>query len=262
MMKRRKLMFLILLLAAAFGLWPAKSYASIVLKAIVVNPSKVKTQTAILKAYLPKEAKPEDVIDMGDLKIDYDVEKALYYVYKKFELKPGQSVIRSVKIKDVWIIPKSEIDALTGRAKGLVEKLKKTVYSKTAVALRRDIEKKSLEIINKQRKAMNALPQTHIAVYRENVKTLNSIKNSLAEMDNMLIKVKLAAAELTRAKRVSVRTTWWVILIIILFLILLSIIFFIVWHRQAVITEKTEKEKEESESLPNPSGEDKEDKVE
>lgn len=223
--------------------------SSVILKALVVNPSRTKTQKALLKAYLPKEAKPEDIIDLGDLKIDYDIEKALYYVYKEFELEPGESVGRSIEIRDIWIISRAELDSLTGRAKKLVETLKKTAYFETAVTLQRDIEEKTGEILDKQEKAMDAIPQTHIAVYRQNQKRLDSIKSMLAKLEKMVIESKLTGATPTR--RVSVKTTWWVILAVIVSLGLLSVIFFIIWHRQAAVIEtEEEKEKAKSEELP------------
>ncbi len=219
----------------------------IILKALVVNPSQTKTQPGMLKAYLPKEAKPEDIVDLGDLKIDYDITKATYYVYKEFELAPGETVSRSVEIEDIWVISKAEIDVLSGQAKELVKKLKKTAYFHAAITLQKDIETKSSEILNKQGKAMDALPHTHIATYRENVEILNSIKANLAKLDEMLLKVKITAPGVA-VGRISVKASWWVILAVIISLGILSFIFFIIWQRQA-IKQKEEKGKSEEESV-------------
>ncbi len=130
-MSKRKLIILVILIllwTMSHELWTPSAQASIVLKTLVVNPSESKTQKALLKAYLPEEAKPEDIVELGDLKIDYDIEKNLYYVYKELELAPGESVSRSIEIKDVWIISQAELEALTGRAGELVEALRKTAY--------------------------------------------------------------------------------------------------------------------------------------
>ena len=221
----------------------SEAWANIVLKTLVVNPSQTKTQEAILKTYLPKEVKPADVVELHDLKIDYDVEKGLYFVYKKFELSPGESASRSIEIRDIWVISKAELEALTGQAKEIIEKLRKTGYFDAAVTLQKDIETKSNEILNAQEQVMNALPQTHIAVYRENVEILNAIKNNLAKLDEMLLKVKITAPGVA-VERVSVKVTWWLILAVIISLGLLSLVFYIIWHRQAMIVEKKEKVKE------------------
>jgi len=217
--------------------------AGIILKTMVVNPSKIKTQQAVLKAYLPKEAKPEDVVELGDLKIDYDIEKALYFVYKKVELEPGESVARSIEIKDIWLISQAEIDSLTGRAKELVEALKKTAYFDTAVTLQEDIDKKSVEISTVQEKAMNAIPQTHIAVYRENMKSLDSINTVLAKLESMFIESRISKGV---GDRVSVKTTWWIIFGVIIALGVISFVFFVIWQRQAGIAALEQKTKESS----------------
>ena len=260
-MSKRRWIVLILAGIIFCFLTPELTEASIVLKTMVVNPSKTKTQTAVLKAYLPKEAKPEDIVDLGDLKIDYDIEKTLYYVYKEFDLEPGESVSRSIEIKDVWIISQSELDSLTGRAKELVEALKKTAYFDTAVTLQQDIEEKSSEVLDKQERAMDALPQTHIAVYRDNVEALDSIKTVLARLEKMVIESKVAAGVAT--EKVSVRATWWVILGVIVALGLLSLAFFIIWHRQAGIAALKQKEEEEAKTKepPRPPEEERQRKV-
>ena len=242
------LVILILLWTMSYELWTPPAQASIVLKTMVVNPSQTKTQTAVLKAYLPKEAKPEDVAELGDLKIDYDVEKGLYYVYKEFELAPGESASRSVEIKDIWVISRAELEILTVEAKNIIEKLKKTSYFDAAIVLQKDIEEKADEVLAKQERAMEALPQTHIAVYRDNMKTFDSIKDNLSKLDEMLIKVKVTGSEHEEAERISVKATWWLILAVIISLGLLSFVFYIIWQRQATIVEKKEKE-EDSEKV-------------
>lgn len=217
----------------------AEAESNIILKTLIVNPSQTKTQTALLKAYLPKEAKPEDVLGLGDLNIAYDIDKSLYYVYREYELKPGESITRQIEIKDIWIISEEEIAGLNEEAKKLVEKLKKTAYFNTAITLQEDIRNKSNDILNRQEGAIDATPQTHIAAYRENIKTMGSVKSMVTNLEKMVLETKIAAG--SAAKRVSIKATWGVILGVIIALGLLSFIFFIIWHRQATITE-TKKE--------------------
>jgi len=146
-MKRKwiVLITLILLWTVGYGLLTPQAQANIVLKTVVVNPSQTKTQTALLKAYLPKEVKPEDIVELGDLKVDYDIEKSLYYVYKECELAPGESISRSIEIKDVWIISRTELEALTSRAKELVEALRRPPILIRLLFCRRALKKRVMK---------------------------------------------------------------------------------------------------------------------
>jgi hypothetical protein len=226
-----------LLTVLVFGLWANNAESSVVLRAVVVNPSRTKTQDTVLKAYLPEEVKPDDVLDMDDLAIDYDIEKQLYYVYKQFELAPGESVTRSVKIKNVWIISQAELESLVSKAKGLLENLANTSYANAARSLWEDIIYNMDEILKRQEQAADEVPQTLIAVYRENVVKLNLIKGHLTKLDNMLLEERLSpppAADVMIG-RISVEKSWAVILGVIVSLGILSLIFFIIWHKQAGI---------------------------
>ncbi len=240
-MGKSKWLIVILLCAIVYGLGLKEAECKpVVLKSLIVNPSKTKTQQAMLKAYLPKEAKPEDIIDLGDLKIDYDITEGLYYVYKEFELAPGESAMRQIEIEDVWVITREELDSLSARAKELVEQLRETAYIETAIGQQRDIGDKITDILAEQEKAMDAIPQTHIAAYRRNQKSVDSIEDTLAKLEQKVIEVKVISGP--PVGRVSVRASWWVILAVIISLGVLSLIFFIIWHRQA-IKQKEEQEK-------------------
>ncbi len=222
----------------------AQAECSVVLRTLVVNPSKTKTQNALLKGYLPKEATPADVVELGDLKIDYDITKALYYVYKQFELAPGESVSRQLEIKDIWLIAERELDSLIARARKLVEALRETTYAEAAAALEEYVVDKAAEILERQNAALDALPQTHIAVYRENVKILDGIKGALARLEKMSLEIQLSAGG--AGKRVTVRATWFLILGVVVALGLISLVFFIIWQRQAGIAAIEQKTKESS----------------
>ena len=227
---------------------------SVILNVMVVNPSTTKTQKAILKAYLPKEAKPEDIIDASDLQVTYDIEKGLYYAFKEFELAPGEMVKRSVHIKDIWIILESELESLLTRADEILKELKGTVYLDTAVTLKKDMDDKKADVLAKQKEAANALPEPHIAAYRRNLDIIDGIKADLAELESMLSRAKPASG--VAMKRIFVKASWWIILAVIGSLLLLSFIFFFIWHKQAATTiegeQQTTEDKEPPPSPTNP----------
>jgi len=213
---------------------------SIIMKVLVVNPSKEHTQTVPIKSYLPQEIKSENVLDKGDFKLDYDIEKGLYYISKDVELKPAESVVYEIELRDVWAFPREELNSLKKQAEELTEKLKETAYFEEAKLLKERIERRIEEILRKQEgaEAIDVLPQRHIAVYRENVETLKFVKADLSTLEKLVIRGGITPGAKTQ---LSVKSTWRIILSIVLFLGILSLFFFIVWHRQ-VKEQKTEED--------------------
>ena len=244
MSKIHKKYLVLILLGIIFLLSVQEARCSIVLKTMVVNPSRTKTQKATLKAYLPREAKPEDIVDLGDLRVDYDIEKGLYYVHRQVMLEPGESALRKVEIKDIWIVSERELGALSEQAKEFVKKLNNSNYYDTAVALSKDIDKRQADVIKTQNEAADALPQTHIAAYRSNMEKMDKMKANIAKLEKMLLDYKLATSGIA-SERVRVRVSWGIILAIIISLGLLSFAFFIIWHKQAGVLKPAGHEAEE-----------------
>ena len=239
-MSRRRLIGL-LITGIIFCLLAIEAQANIILKTVIVNPSKTKTQTALLKVYLPKEAANEDVVDLGDLEIDYDIEKGLYFVYQEYELKPGESINREIEIKDVWVIPEEDVGSLPTRAKELAERLRGTAYFDMAVTLQKDIESKAMDILERQKEAMVVPPQAHIGVYRKNIKILDLTNAKLTKLEKMAAELKITdITDSPKDERIYIKATWKLIIAMIAALGILSFAFFIIWNRQAAIENKSE----------------------
>ncbi|MFA5231193.1 MAG: hypothetical protein WC416_02155 [Candidatus Omnitrophota bacterium] len=204
---------------------------SILMNAVVVNPSTTKSQTAMLKAYLPVESKPEDIVDLGDLSVSYDVQENLYYVYKEFTLGPGEMAKRQIELKDVWVIPESELNASIERIDEMLQDLKGSAFYNRVLVIKDAIQTRVAQILDAQKKAIDALPDVHIAAYRSNMKILNTIKEDLAKVEAMLLQAKPAVG--LAFNKVFVKTSWWIILLVVIFLGVLSFGLFIVWHKQA-----------------------------
>ena len=79
-------------------------WGSVIIKFIIVNPSDSTDQKIPFKAYLPKEVRQEYIVDLGGLSLNYDATTEQYYVTTDIALKAGESITRSVEIKDIWII--------------------------------------------------------------------------------------------------------------------------------------------------------------
>ncbi|MCC6759369.1 MAG: DUF861 domain-containing protein [Candidatus Omnitrophica bacterium] len=95
------------------------------LNLIAINPSETETKEIDVKYYLPKELEPSDVIDSGQLRVDYDVDRAVYYVSGKVTFSPKESKTFKIRVNDVWMITPEEIAVLKQNMNGnlsLVEK--------------------------------------------------------------------------------------------------------------------------------------------
>ncbi|MFA5315394.1 MAG: hypothetical protein WC409_05595 [Candidatus Omnitrophota bacterium] len=207
---------LLLNLAVAFD-----AMANIVVRAAVVNPSQTQSRKVPFKSYLPKEIKPENVVDMGDLNIAYDPKESAYYVYKDFELAPRESILVEIEMEDVWKIPEDEITSIRTEADKVTKLLENTDYFERASYLKSSITEK-LDRIERSQEVVNPNPGGYISDYRENLKLLEEVKTDL----------QAAKTLMTEAKQVSPMLTWKLIIAVVAFLGFLGLIFFIIWLKQ------------------------------
>ena len=195
--------------------------ANIVLKVIAVNPSKEQSQKVPVRAILPKEVKPEDVVDRGDLEVVYDTQEGCYIAYGEFELKPGEVLEKDIEIRDIWTISDSEIDGIKKDLIKLTDLLKNTEFSDRLAFLKNNIESKLNQIAESQKNAPSN-PEQLISNYRENSKVLESAKADLALVRSFLAQLRPFPAA----------TVWRIILLIIVFLGLLGGSFYLLWQKQ------------------------------
>lgn len=213
-------MFIFLFLCLPFA------YASIVLKIMGVNPSTEQEQVVMLKAYLPKEVKPEDVLDRGDLELIYDTQQGSYYVYGEFSVPPRETIEREVELEDIWHISNTELESIRGEAIQTAKLLENTDFEERAVFLKQSIETK-LNEINKRQSVPALNSQKHISNFRDNERLLDIVKEELM----------LARSLLAKAKSLSPVSIWRIIIVVLGLLTALGLALYIIWHRQvSVIT--------------------------
>ena len=202
--------------------WMASyAYANIVIRAVIINPNESSKRKVPFKSYLPKEVKPENVVDMGDLELAFDPTEGAYYVHKICEMEPKETISLEVEMEDVWRISQSEIDQIRRESVRIAGLLANTDYYERANYLKNSIESKLGQIEQTQR-VINPSPSGYISDHRENVKLLEAAKADLAALKALL----------ADAKAVSPMLTWKIIIAVMGFLALLGLIFFIVWQRQ------------------------------
>ncbi len=209
-------------LAALFFIFPLRTRASIVMKIVIVNPSGEQSQKVPVKVYLPKEAKPEDVLDRGDLEIAYDSQQGSYYFYGEYELKPLEVLEKEMEFRDIWVIEEAELESLRLEAGEVKKLLKNTQFAGRVDFLYNTIVTKLNEIRQRQ-KTSSSNPEEHISGYRHNAKLLESVKMDLTVIRSMLSKGRPFPASMI----------WKVMIFIIVFLGILGLSFYLLWHKQA-----------------------------
>jgi predicted HicB family RNase H-like nuclease len=195
--------------------------ANVILKVTAMNPSTEQPQKVKVKAYLPKEAKPEHIVDRGDLDVAYDTQQGSYYVYGEYELKPMEVLDKDIELRDIWVIQSAEIESMRAETVKIAGLLKNTEFSDRIVFLKNNIESKLNEIVESQKNPATN-PEKHISQYRENLRILESVKMDLS----------LARSLLSQAKAVPTVVVWRLVLAIVIFLGLIGASFYFIWQKQ------------------------------
>lgn len=195
--------------------------ASIILRSVVVNTAAIQKRTVPFRAYLPREIKPEHVMDMGDLEIAFDPKEGVYYVFKDFLLEPRETVQVEVELEDVWKIPAVEITTLREEAVKAAKILARTDYHERASYLKNSIESK-LNQVEQTQKAANPNPGGYISDYRESLKVLESVRQDLTAARDLM----------AQAKTIAPMVTWKLVIAVVIFLGVLGLVFFFIWQRQ------------------------------
>jgi hypothetical protein len=212
--------FLVSVFLFVFGL-SIYAEANIVVRALVVNPSASIKRKVPFRSYMPKEVKPENIVDAGDLEVAFDPKEGAYYVYKDYELEPKEVLTIEIELEDVWKVPQPEISSLREEVSKVVKILSNTDYYERASYLKNSIDSK-LNQVEQSQSVQNSSPGGYISDYRENLKLIEAVKADLAAAKTLM----------SEAKNIAPMLTWKLIIAILVFLGILGLIFFIVWQKQ------------------------------
>jgi hypothetical protein len=266
-MKRLRVSLLLALTTALPGLALAET-GNVALKINVVNPSEKEPQTVPVKIYLPKEATPKNVKDLGGLKLDYEQDTGMYYVYGEVALEPGQSVMKVVQIEDIWVFSEQQLAALVTRAREAAGKLTEPSAAEEAQSIVQRIEQSVEEILKRQQET-DGKPGERIQAYRQGLAAVAAIERDIdalhklkelasdrerkAPVRNADSRQALLAGSgeapqggaseggapeggAPRGRPISMTAAWRIILVILAFLGVLSAVFFLTWHRLLRVT--------------------------
>ena len=195
---------------------------ALTLRVMAINPSKEESQPTEIRAYLPKEIQPEDILDKGDLEIAYDSQESAYFVHGQYELKPGETLEREIRLKDIWLLSAEELESMRSEATKTAKLLENTDFKERAEFLKTVIETK-LNKITERQQSPSANPDRHISAYRDNLALLDSVKSDLVAARSLLTQAKPKA---------EVVVVWRLFVGVVVVLGLLSLSFYIIWHKQ------------------------------
>jgi len=208
------------------------------LRVVAVNPSEEKTRTVPVRFDLPLEIRPSDILENGDLEVEFDTERSQYYVHKdEVTLAPKQTRVFSVVVRDVWFVPEQQLEGLRAHTELVMGRLEESEYREAATQLGDSILSR-LEAITTMQADETISRRRRIGDYRRNLQTLEEIKEDLTRMEKLLsftggVPVpEMMDESPLKSDAPSTTTTWLVIFLILIFMGLLAGQFFFTWHRR------------------------------
>lgn len=229
---------------AVLALWlaPAAARAAerepVTMRVVAVNPSIEKTRSVPVRIDLPQEVRPSDILDKGEMDVEYDTERSLYYVHKDdVQLAPKQTKVFEVIVRDVWMIPDDELDGLKSHTQLLLQRLENSEYYPFAKQLGGSIVGR-LDAIRQMQSDESIGRKQRIGGFRTNQQTLAVVKEDLARMEKLLSFTggppvpEMMEESALKSDAPSTTTTWLVIFLVIIFMGLLAGQFFFTWQRR------------------------------
>ena len=161
----------------------------VVLRIRAGNPIE-KPQTVSIKSYLPQGVGTNDIISLDGLQLGYDVKKDAYFVHGELQLGRKEIAVKRIEIKDVWVIPGEELDALGEWAGVLLDKLKGSDHQESAQELKQEIDGRLDEI--RQEQDANAIDVVvkavqHVRAYDVNMERLKRLKLDIGHLENLVL---------------------------------------------------------------------------
>ena len=222
--------------------WAAPQREPVTMRVVAVNPSSEKSRTVPVRIDLPQEIKPSDILNQGELEVEFDTERSLYYMHKdNVELGPKQTKVFELVVQDVWFIPDEELEGLKGHTSLMLQRLAESEYYPFAKQLSASILQRLGDIQQMQADETIGRKQ-RIGAFRTNTQTLKVVKEDLTRMEKLLsftggppVPEMLEESPL-KSDAPSTTTTWLVIFLVITFMGLLAGQFFFTWQRRLKMT--------------------------
>ncbi len=228
----------------------------------VTNPTE-KTKKVKQQHYLPKEVRPEYIVDRKGFEVRFDEKKGQPFLFKEDDFLPNEKRKISIGIQDVWYVPENELQYMRSHSKYVMDNLQRSKYVETAKTLYNDVIN-NLDLIEALQAAEQPDIQQHIGAYRINQGRFEQVKKDLDALEKLLArfrsdleksKIKNVMQKLQQLKSLSkvseaifdkkptINAAWKLIGGVMLFLALFTIIHFVTWFLRSSKEKKQEEVK-------------------
>ena len=225
----------------------------------VTNPSD-KTRKIKQEHYIPKEVRPEYVVDRKGFEVRFDEKKGQPLLFKEDDFAPHEKRSVSIGIQDVWFSPDNELKYTRSHVKYIMNFLQKSQFLQTAKDLYNDVIN-NLDLIESMQAIHQPDIQQHIGSYRINIVRFEQAKKDLDAMEKLLArfrsdleksKVKNVMQKIQQLKSLSkvseaifdkkptVNAAWKIIGSVMIFLGIFTIIHFVTWFLRSAKEKKQE----------------------
>ncbi len=178
----RRLFIFFLTGSLFFIFYSSLSYAQLSINFVAVNPSETQTREIDIDYFLPPELEPDDILETGPLKLEFDVDKNAMYARGKISFGPKESKTFKIRVKDVWKIEPSEVDMLKTQLDITLDALKDDPSYESATYVRDRLYAKMDYILKRQEEFTGNIDR-RIEEYRANITTLNEIRDNVYSVD-------------------------------------------------------------------------------
>ena len=179
----QKIIVKVLIVAVCLFIFSQKAFSEVRIKFIVMNPSEKEERTIPVKYYLPKEVKYEDVLNAGELEVDYDITQKKHFVKGTAILGPKETHVFSISVKDVWKVSDEKLKLLTEFVNNKSQELKGSANESTVNKIKDNILRRIGDVQKTQQQSQSIT--SRVEAYRTNIKQIESIENDILVMESI-----------------------------------------------------------------------------
>lgn len=168
---------------------------SVFFKVSISNPTE-RTKKIKQQHFLPKEVRPEYIIDRKGYEIRFDEKKAQPFLFKEEDIAAKDTKTISFEIRDVWYVPDNLKQYVRDRAKSIYDLMLRSPFKQTAEDLYKEIINLTDLIDSLQATPQKDIEQ-HIGAYRLNLERFQRSRQLLDDLEKLLSRHR---AELEKSK--------------------------------------------------------------